>query len=185
MVRRSWLARGLCAVLLAAGAVVLSIGMSASLGELVRPCPIGGKCRRHPRRRQQARRAGNRQNLSHFQCRRSLRPGESRRIPESLVCHRLVPGCSHPARGRHGRHRRGREPDRLQGRLRRQQRGRGRRADRRSPAQAPHRLHPRARASGRTAHSRRLPPPGPLRGASRSENHQAREQPHRRRLRDQ
>ena len=34
MVRRSWLARGLCAVLLAAGAVVLSIGMSASLGEL-------------------------------------------------------------------------------------------------------------------------------------------------------
>ena len=34
MVRRSWLLRGLCAVLLAVGAVVLSIGMSASLGEL-------------------------------------------------------------------------------------------------------------------------------------------------------
>ena len=31
---RSWLARGLSAALLAAGAIVLSIGMSASLGEL-------------------------------------------------------------------------------------------------------------------------------------------------------
>src|SRR5262249_59923078 len=31
---RSWLARGLSAALLAAGAVVLSIGMGASLGEL-------------------------------------------------------------------------------------------------------------------------------------------------------
>ncbi len=31
---RSWLARGLSAALLAAAAVVLSIGMSASLGEL-------------------------------------------------------------------------------------------------------------------------------------------------------
>jgi len=34
VLRRSWLARGLCAVLLAAGVIVLSIGMSASLGEL-------------------------------------------------------------------------------------------------------------------------------------------------------
>ena len=37
----------------------------------------------------------------------------------------------------------------------------------------PRTVYTRARSSGRTAHSRRLPPPGPLRGASRSENHQA------------
>ena len=132
---------------------MLSIGMSASLGELAAHAQSAGNVGA-------IRVEGNKRvepetvkTYLTFQCRRSLRPGESRRIPKSLVCHRLVPGCSHQARGRYGRYRRGREPDRLQGRLRRQQRGRGRRADCRSPAQAPHRLHQRAPSATYSAFS--------------------------------
>ena len=78
-----------------------------------------------------------------------------------------------------------REPGHQPGRLRGQQRGRQGHAAERGAAQAALGVHARPRAGRRAAHPRRLPPPGPLRGVGRAQDHRARQQPREPRVRDQ
>ena len=82
---------------------------------------------------------------------------------------------------RHG----GREPGHQPGGLRGQPRGRQGDADERGAAQAALRLHARQGAGRRAAHSRRLPPAGPLCRLRRAQDHRARQQPREPRVRDQ
>jgi outer membrane protein insertion porin family len=169
MVRRSWLARGLCAVLLAGGAVVLSIGMSASLGELAAHAQSAGNVGA-------IRVEGNKrvepETVKTYLTFNVGDPYDLARVDESLKA-LFATGLFQDVRIR-------REggtvvivvvENPIVSRVAFE--GNSEVEDDALTAEAPHRLHARARSSGRTAHSRRLPPPGPLRGASRSENHQA------------
>ena len=172
MVRRSWLARGLCAVLLAGGAVVLSIGMSASLGELAAHAQSAGNVGA-------IRVEGNKrvepETVKTYLTFNVGDPYDLARVDESLKA-LFATGLFQDVRIR-------REggtvvivvvENPIVSRVAFE--GNSEVEDDALTAEVqlkPRTVYTRARSSGRTAHSRRLPPPGPLRGASRSENHQA------------